>query len=47
MLQLQALRQNPQSAKDRLAIKNFTGTNLVDEIIALDDERKRLATGIR
>ena len=42
MLQLQALRQNPQSAKDRLAIKNFTGTNLVDEIIALDDERKRL-----
>jgi len=42
MLQLQALRQNPQSAKDRLAIKNFTGINLVDEIIALDDERKRL-----
>src|SRR5258706_9015848 len=42
MLQLQALRQNPQSAKDRLAIKNFTGINLVDEIIALDDERKKL-----
>ena len=42
MLQLQVLRQNPQSAKDRLAIKNFTDTNLVDEIIALDDERKRL-----
>jgi seryl-tRNA synthetase len=42
MLQLQALRQNPQSAKDRLAIKNFMDINLVDEIIALDDERKRL-----
>ncbi len=42
MLQLQTLRQNPQSAKDRLAIKNFVETNLVDEIISLDDERKRL-----
>ncbi|HMK24554.1 MAG TPA: serine--tRNA ligase [Chitinophagaceae bacterium] len=42
MLQLQGLRQNPQSAKDRLAIKNFTGISLVDEVIALDDERKKL-----
>jgi seryl-tRNA synthetase len=42
MLQLQALRQNPQAAKERLAIKHFTDINLVDEIIALDDERKRL-----
>jgi seryl-tRNA synthetase len=42
MLQLQALRQNPQAAKDRLGIKNFKETNLVDEIIALDDERKKL-----
>lgn len=42
MLQLQALRQNPQAVKERLAIKNFTGTGLVDEIISLDDERKRL-----
>jgi seryl-tRNA synthetase len=42
MLQLQVLRQNPQSAKDRLAIKNFRDINLVDEIIRLDDERKRL-----
>jgi seryl-tRNA synthetase len=40
MLQIQALRQDPQSAKDRLAIKNFISINLVDEIIALDDERK-------
>ena len=42
MLQLQVLRQNPQSAKDRLAIKNFRDINLVDEIIFLDDERKGL-----
>ncbi len=41
MLQLQVLRQNPQSAKDRLTIKHFTDINLVDEIILLDDERKK------
>ncbi len=42
MLQLQVLRQNPQAVKERLAIKHFTETGLVDEIIALDDERKKL-----
>lgn len=42
MLQLQVLRQDPQSAKDRLFIKNFTNLNVVDEIIFLDDERKKL-----
>lgn len=42
MLQLQVLRQNPQAVKERLAVKHFAGTGLVDEIIALDDERKRL-----
>lgn len=41
MLQLQALRQNPPSAKEKLKIKNFTDINLVDEIILLDDERKK------
>jgi len=41
MLQLQVLRQNPQAVKDRLGIKNFKETNLVDEIIALDDQRKK------
>lgn len=42
MLQLQVLKQDPQSAKGRLLIKNFTDTGLVDEIILLDDERKKL-----
>jgi seryl-tRNA synthetase len=42
MLQLQVLRQDPQAVKARLAIKNFTATGLVDEIIALDEERKKL-----
>ncbi|MDR0793922.1 MAG: serine--tRNA ligase [Chitinophagaceae bacterium] len=42
MLQVSALRQNPQEVKDKLAIKNFANLQLVDEIIALDDTRKKL-----
>ena len=42
MLQLQVLRQNPQAVKDRLGIKNFKEINLVDEIVLLDDQRKKL-----
>lgn len=42
MLQLQILRQDPQKAKDKLGIKNFAEPQLVDKIIALDDERKKL-----
>jgi seryl-tRNA synthetase len=44
MLQLQVLRQDPQAVKERLAIKHFADSQLVDSIIALDDERKRLQT---
>lgn len=42
MLQLSTLRQNTQAVKDKLSIKNFKDLDLVDEIIALDDERKKL-----
>ncbi len=42
MLQLQVLKQNPQEVKDRLAVKHFGEPQLVDAIIALDDERKKL-----
>ena len=42
MLQHQLLRQDPKAVKERLAIKHFTEPQLVDGIIALDDERKRL-----
>ncbi len=42
MLQLQILKQNPQEVKNKLAIKNFAELQLVDTIIALDDERKKL-----
>jgi seryl-tRNA synthetase len=42
MLQLQVLRQDPEAVKKKLAIKNFSDPSLVDRIIALDDERKKL-----
>lgn len=42
MLQLQVLRQDPQLVRERLALKHFAGLALVDEIIKLDDERKKL-----
>lgn len=42
MLQLQVLRQNPQGVKDKLAVKNFAELQLIDTIIALDDDRKKL-----
>jgi seryl-tRNA synthetase len=42
MLQLARLRSNPDKVKERLAAKYFSNAGLVDEIIALDDERKAL-----
>jgi len=42
MLQVQVLRQNPEWVKERLWVKHFTNPDLVEEIIALDDERKKL-----
>ena len=41
MLQLQVIRQDPENVKKRLAVKWFTQTHLVDEVIALDDLRKK------
>jgi seryl-tRNA synthetase len=42
MLQLQVLRQDVEGVKERLAHKNFAEPALVDTIISLDDERKKL-----
>lgn len=42
MLQLAVLRNNPGEVKERLATRNFKEIGLVDEIIALDDNRKKL-----
>lgn len=42
MLQVAFIRQNVELVKERLAIKHFKETGLVDTIISLDDERKKL-----
>ena len=42
MLQVTYLRQHTQLAKDKLAIKHFSNLDLVDQVIAADDQRKRL-----
>ena len=42
MLQVAFIRNNKEEVKQRLAVKNFAELNLVDEILALDDERKKL-----
>ena len=45
MLQLAYLRNDPDRVKERLAVKNFREPGLVDEIISVDDERKKLTFG--
>jgi len=42
MLQVAFLRQNVEFVKDRLSVRNFAETDLVDTIVALDDQRKKL-----
>lgn len=42
MLQVQVLRQKTEYVKERLAVKKFKQPELVDAIIALDDERKKV-----
>jgi len=42
MLQLQVIRQNPEWIKERLALKYFNEGSVVDEIVRLDEQRKKL-----
>lgn len=42
MLQLAFIRQHKEFVKERLTVKNFHRLHLVDEIIQLDDQRKKL-----
>jgi seryl-tRNA synthetase len=42
MLQVAFIRQNTGPVKERLSLRNFTDISLVDTIISLDDERKKL-----
>jgi seryl-tRNA synthetase len=44
MLQLGFIRQNPDLVKERLKIKNFDGTFLIDELIRLDIKVRNLQT---
>ena len=41
MLQLAFIRQNRELVKERLAVKNFANLELVDEIIAVDEQRRK------
>jgi len=42
MLQVAFIRNNKEEVKQRLAVRNFAELNLVDEILSLDEERKKL-----
>ena len=46
MLQMQVIRQNPEWVKERLAVKNFTETNLVDQIIGCDIHRRKIQNDV-
>jgi seryl-tRNA synthetase len=42
MLQVAFIRQNVEFVKERLAVRNFTETAIVDVVVSLDDQRKKL-----
>jgi seryl-tRNA synthetase len=42
MLQVAFIRQNVEFVKERLAVRNFADTGLVDDIVRLDDQRRKL-----
>ncbi len=42
MLQVQFIRQNKELVLERLAVKHFKEPGIVDEVLALDDRRKKL-----
>lgn len=44
MLTLQAIRENPDYIVERLAVKGFEGRGVIDEVLELDAERRRLQT---
>lgn len=42
MLEIKLFREKPEWVKERLAVKNFQPLALVDEIVALDEQRRQL-----
>ena len=45
MLQISIIRQDAEKIKERLLLKNFKNPEIVDEIVSLDDQRKKLQAG--
>lgn len=41
MIQIQLIRDKAEWVKERLAVKNFKETSLVDEIVVLDEQRRK------
>ncbi len=44
MLQLPFIRQNAEFVKDRLKVRNFADIQLVDEILSVDEQRRKVQT---
>jgi seryl-tRNA synthetase len=44
MLELSAIRRNPEEVISRLAIKNFDAKSVIDEILAMDESRRSTQT---
>ncbi len=44
MLPIEYIRNNSQYISNRLAVRGFTNTNIVDQILGLDDKRKEIQT---
>ena len=42
MLQVNFIRQNPELVKERLAVRNFGNIGLVDTILEIDDELRKI-----
>jgi seryl-tRNA synthetase len=42
MLQVAYIKQNAELVKERLAVRNFKNVNLIDEVVALDEEMRQL-----
>lgn len=42
MISIQLIRENPGFVKERLAVKNFSKPGLVDEILQLDESRRKI-----
>ncbi len=42
MLTIQQIKENPEQTVKRLAIKGFDGTEMIDKVLELDNERRQM-----